>query len=106
MIPLPRLLPLAVAVLALSACGSGNSDTGGQASGSKVLEGSIGDDMIPYEKLRSEAPPAKIEADENGPPQAGASTASAANTGPDPVVPDPMQSLAAPGSGEAETPDD
>lgn len=104
MIPLPRLLPLTVAALALSACGSGSSDTGGQSSSSKLLEGSASDAMIPYEKLKSEAPPAKIEVDEKGATPSGTSTA--ANTGPGPVVPDPMQSLAAPAGADAETPDD
>ena len=63
MIPLSRLASLALAPLALAACGS-NSDTGGQAASSKILEGSISDNMIPYEKLRSEAPLSRIEAGE------------------------------------------
>ncbi len=65
MIPLSRLAPLALAIMALAACGD-SSETGGQAAGSKILEGSISDSMIPYEKLRSEAPPAKIKTDEGG----------------------------------------
>ena len=104
MIAMPRLVPLALAALSLAGCGSGGSDTGGQPASSKVLEGSVSDAMIPYEKLRSEAPPAKIEAGDGEGSRAAQGGASP--TGPGSAVPDPMQSVAAPNDGEAETPDD
>lgn len=50
------------ASLALAACGSGADEADGPAQSNQVLEGSINDDMIAFDTLESEPPPAKIEA--------------------------------------------
>lgn len=61
MMSLPRLAFTAFGALALSACGSSqDSAANGKAENSRILEGSVSDEMIPFEKLRSEPPPAKI----------------------------------------------
>jgi hypothetical protein len=49
-----------LAAFALVGCGSGESESKGPAQGNQVLEGSISDDMIAYDTLRSEPPPAQI----------------------------------------------
>lgn len=61
MMSLPRLAFTAFGALAVSACGSSqDSAANGKAENSRILEGSVSDEMIPFEKLRSEPPPAKI----------------------------------------------
>jgi hypothetical protein len=64
LIHLPRIVIAALGALALSACGSEPEQATGPVAASKVLEGSTSDAMIPYERLRSEPPAAKIETDE------------------------------------------
>jgi hypothetical protein len=110
MMSLPRLAVMVPAALALSACGgSGDSAAKGEAVNSRILEGSVSDEMIPYEKLRSEPPAAKIEADEAGGEGAGQGGGTSGSTpGGEPVVPDPMQPspAATPESAGPDAPED
>ncbi|MBM3596551.1 MAG: hypothetical protein FJX31_12510 [Alphaproteobacteria bacterium] len=79
MISLPRLASTVFAALALAACGgAGDEATGGESENSRILEGSVSDEMIPFEKLRSEPPAAKIEAGEG---KAGAAGTSGSRAG-------------------------
>ena len=84
MISLPRLAAITFGSIALSACGgSGDGPAGGKTDNSRILEGSVSDEMIPYEKLRSEPPAARIvESDGKGGKAPG--TATSAGTSPDP----------------------
>lgn len=68
-----RLACLLTATLLLASCGDDGdvSDDGREASG-EVLEGSISDEMLPLEQVRSQAPLAEPAAGEEG--GAGAST--------------------------------
>ena len=66
MIPLPRIAATLGGALALAACGaSGDTAEGGAAENSRILEGSVSDEMIPYEKLRSEPPAARVSEGES-----------------------------------------
>ena len=67
----------ALGVLALAGCGD-SADKGKKAAfeNSEVLQGSISDDMIPYDTLRSEPPPAKIAVDDDGEGRTASGTAS------------------------------
>jgi hypothetical protein len=108
MISLLRTVVIVTGATALSACG-GSKDTAGdrKAENSRILEGSISDEMIAYEKLRSEPPAAQIDEGESkggnsagegpGAKAAGASDNSAAAA---PVAPD------APAEAPAEQPVD
>ena len=49
-------LPLLAGTLLLAACGDKAAKGDGGMASSQVLEGTIGDDMIPLEDLRSQAP--------------------------------------------------
>jgi hypothetical protein len=88
------LLAAPLAALALAGCGSGADDSEGAAKSNQVLEGTISDDMIAYDTLTSEPPPAKIEVDENeagtGPqsiqPQVGGASPAPAPASPTPVA--------------------
>ena len=107
MISLLRTVVIVTGATALAACGSSKESAGdSKAENSRILEGSISDEMIPYEKLRSEPPAAQIEESESkggnsagegpGAKAAGASDNSAAA----PVAPD------APAEAPAEQPVD
>lgn len=89
MISLPRLAAIALGGIALSACGGGSGDgpAGGKADNSRILEGSVSDEMIPYEKLRSEPPAAKIEENEGKGGKSPAASSSA-SVSPDTAEPD------------------
>lgn len=82
MIRLPQLAMTALGAVALSSCGgSGGEKAKGEAVNSQILEGSASDAMIPYEKLRSEPPAAKIEEDTGqGDKSSGARKSSAGDT--------------------------
>jgi hypothetical protein len=61
-----RIAVTMLGAMALSACGGPESGaSNGGAENSRILEGSVSDEMIPYEKLRSEPPAARIEEDED-----------------------------------------
>jgi len=47
--------------LLLGACGSGGSEAEGASARSEVLKGSVSDEMIAYDALQSEPPPAKVD---------------------------------------------
>jgi hypothetical protein len=51
----------AIAVLLLAGCGSDTGDAVGAAKSNNILKGSVSDDMIAYDSLKSEPPPAKVE---------------------------------------------
>lgn len=55
-----------LAAMALVGCGSGESESKGPAQGNQILEGSISDEMIAYDTLRSEPPLAKPAEGEGG----------------------------------------
>ena len=61
MIQIPRCSGIALLCLVLASCGSSDNgeDTRQLSAGGKILKGSISDDMLPYDTLRSEAPRAK-----------------------------------------------
>ena len=66
MISLLRTVVIVTGATALAACGSSKESAGdSKAENSRILEGSISDEMIPYEKLRSEPPAAQIEESES-----------------------------------------
>lgn len=66
MISLLRTVVIITGATALSACGGSKESAGdSKAENSRILEGSISDEMIPYEKLRSEPPAAQIEEGES-----------------------------------------
>lgn len=50
-----RLIPLPVLAALLGACGDDGAPQEGQVTG-EVLEGSISDEMLPLDQVRSEAP--------------------------------------------------
>jgi hypothetical protein len=66
------LLAISCAALALTGCGSQDSETKGKVQSNQVLKGSISDDMIAYDTLTSEPPPAKIAPSEDGAGEDGA----------------------------------
>ncbi len=100
MISLLRIAVTALGALALSSCGdSADNASGGEAANSRILEGSTSDEMISYEKLRSEPPAAKIEESETGGKssgQGGSAPSGAPQTGP--AMPDPIQPAPSPTS--------
>ena len=110
MISLPRIAVTALGAMALSSCGnSGEGAAEGEATNSRILEGSASDEMISYEKLRSEPPAAKIEESETGGKssgQSGSAPGAAPQSGP--VVPDPIQPAPSPTteSGAPDSPED
>ncbi len=110
MISLSRLALTAIGATALSACGgSGDSQPDAEAVNSRILEGSVSDEMIPFEKLRSEPPAAKIEVDEDGGKGDGQGGPRPGNDpAAGPVAADPAQPLpsATPESAAPETPED
>ncbi|MBV1917062.1 MAG: hypothetical protein KUG65_03230 [Sphingomonadaceae bacterium] len=61
MIQIPRYSGIALLCLVLTSCGSSDNeeDTRQLSAGGNILKGSISDDMLPYDTLRSEAPKAK-----------------------------------------------
>ena len=64
----PIALPALTALLALSACADDPAPTDGdesEASG-EVLEGTISDDMLEIDRVRSQAPLAEAEEGEEG----------------------------------------
>ena len=65
MTPTLRACALIVLACTLASCGDSGKNGGKQASAgnSEILAGTISDDMIHYDTLRSEPPPAKIVAD-------------------------------------------
>lgn len=50
----------------LAACGSDKSGTSAASGSNEVLQGTISDEMIPYDTLRSQPPPAKIATEGTG----------------------------------------
>ncbi len=64
-------LPITAALLVLAACDGdaapedAPAETGGEVAGD-VLEGTISDDMLPFEDLTSSSPPAEGTGDEEG----------------------------------------
>ena len=66
MIPKLRLCAFLLLAVTLASCGDSSKDDAKQASAanSEVLKGTISDDMIAYDTLRSQPPPAKIVPDE------------------------------------------
>lgn len=104
--PLKVLSALPIA-LALSACSGGGSQNQAARGGGEVLQGSVNDDMLPYDTVRSQPPLAAPEA--SGAPGAGAgggdeAAAQATDPGPGtPQVPDeaaPVVAPASPASGQ------
>ena len=75
MIPALRFCTLLLLASALASCGDTDKDGAKQASSanSVILKGTISDDMIPYDTLRSQPPPAKIIPKEAAPAGAGTS---------------------------------
>ena len=110
MISLSRLAVIALSAMTLTSCGgSGDSQPNAEAVNSRILEGSVSDEMIPFEKLRSEPPAAKIEHDEAGGKGVGLGGSSpGSGPGSSPVAPDPAQPTASatPESAAPETPED
>jgi len=110
MISLSRIAVIALSALTLASCGdSSESAADGQAVNSRILDGSVSDEMIPFEKLRSEPPAAKIEHDEAGGKGVGLGGSSpGSGPGSSPVAPDPAQPTASatPESTAPETPED
>jgi hypothetical protein len=47
--------------LMVAACGSGGGEAEGASAKSEVLKGSVSDEMIAYDALQSEPPPAKVD---------------------------------------------
>lgn len=76
----PKLALLAAcACLALGACKKEESPSQQAAAGAKILPRSVGDDMLPYDTVRSQSPLAAPEAATRGSsaPRAAASEAAA-----------------------------
>jgi hypothetical protein len=74
-----RLALILFGVASVSSCGgSGDAGAGGEAVNSRILEGSVSDEMVPYDTLRSEPPAAKI-VDEDG---KGSGASGSSGTGP------------------------
>jgi len=61
-----RSCALLALACALAACGSEKNETSVASGNSEVLKGTISDDMIPYDTLRSQPPAARIETDSTG----------------------------------------
>ncbi|MEZ5694050.1 MAG: hypothetical protein R3D99_09455 [Altererythrobacter sp.] len=76
-----RLVPVLAATALLAAC-SGSDDAPAAADGAsaqgEILEGSISDEMIPVDQVRSQSPRAASEPDETGGSSAPTSGASEA----------------------------
>jgi len=70
--PTLAALPLLAGTLLLGACGDKVAKGDGGMASSQVLEGTIGDDMIPLEDVRSQAPLAGPEKPEATTPGKGA----------------------------------
>lgn len=66
-----RSCALLTIACALAACGGEKTGTSADSGSNKVLEGTISDDMIPYDTLRSQPPAAKIVTDATGSPSSG-----------------------------------
>lgn len=62
---LVRSGPVLLLVIALAACGSGNSPAQ-DAAGGEVLQGSVSDAMLPLDSVRSQPPLATKAADDAG----------------------------------------
>ena len=78
--PAYGLLPAATLTLLLAACGDEPApavEEGEREASQEVLEGTISDDMIPLDELRSTAPLAEPEADEDGGDSSDAESAAA-----------------------------
>lgn len=89
-----RLLA-AMPLLALAACGdepAAELEEGESEPVAEVLEGSISDDMLPIEQVRSQAPSAAVEGEEptdesaSAPPTSGTAAASGTEPAPEPAV--------------------
>jgi hypothetical protein len=82
-----RFAPAGLALLALAACDSSDpeqaSAAGGRAEG-EVLGGTISDEMIPLDQLRSQSPP--LRAAPTGVATAGADTSASASEADEPAV--------------------
>lgn len=93
MIPLPRIAATFLGAAALAACGgSGDEAEGGEAENSRILEGSVSDEMIPYEKLRSEPPAARIsEGEGKAAPKGTSGSGASVQQGPGDATEDPAQ---------------
>jgi len=72
-----RSCALLALACALAACGGDKSGTNTPAGSNEVLKGSISDDMIAYDTLRSQPPPAKIVTESTGAPGGVANRAAA-----------------------------
>ena len=67
--PAIALLPAAALTLMVAACGDDPApvaEEGQREAGEEVLEGTISDDMLPLDQVRSQAPLAEPEAEEDG----------------------------------------
>ena len=73
-----RSCALLALACALAACGSENNETSVASGNSEVLKGTISDDMIPYDTLRSQPPAARTATD----------TAGSSGSGPTSAAPD------------------
>lgn len=95
-------------MLALAACGSGNSPAQ-DAAGGEVLQGSVSDAMLPLDSVRSQPPLATKAADDAGEndekskagPKTESQTSPAAGSDP---APDAEAGAALPPASEVETP--
>ena len=90
----PALLLPAVALLALAACDNAPTSAPAEAAGAtgEVLEGSLSDDMLPLDQLRSQPPQAEIVPEASGEagaddaaPEADAEAEAAAEAAPEPA---------------------
>lgn len=75
--PLSGLLMAAPIVLALSACNDKAKPDGARNAEGKVLQGSISDDMIAFDQLRSQGQQQEPEASESGAAPSDTATAGA-----------------------------
>lgn len=100
------LLPTAVAgALAVAACGDDAEEptqANGRSAAGEVLEGSVSDEMLPYDRLRSQPPLAEMVDGEVVERQEGEGAAPRAGTADLPAPPDGTAEAA---PGEAALPD-
>ena len=78
---LARLLPIAL-LAALPSCGDEPEDAAadsGRSAAGEVLEGSISDEMLPYDRLRSQPPLAEVVENDAGDAEDGRGVAPAAD---------------------------
>jgi hypothetical protein len=102
---LPKLRPaLLLAALALLAACNKSGDANASASG-EVLQGTISDDMLPLDKLTSEAPLAEPTAAASGKPgSAAAAPGAAADTAAADTGEEPGEAAPSPAASETAAP--